>query len=364
LLKGTIDWAYLTSLADAHGVKVLLYWTLERLFPEFLPSPVRSQLSAHFYNNTRRNLVFTAELIKLLGLFKRGGITVLPFRGPALAVSFYGDLALREFGDLDVLVRRKDVFRAMDLLIASGYRPFFPLPANRQAVLPRGEHTFCSEKGKVFLDLHWPSRIDSFLAHGSNGVWHRLESVSIEGHAVLTLSQHDMFLWLCIHGAKHNWRRLGWICDLNEMVRANRRMDWDGIVAHAEVLGARRMLALGLLLTGELMGADLTKPLLELVHKEKGVKSLAMQVYSRLFTREKHRDLLIEDPIFYLQSLDRMPHKFRYLLHHLLTPTPWAWRVPFLPSPLFFLHYFLRPGQLVKTYGLKTLRRMCHGEHI
>jgi hypothetical protein len=44
----------------------------------------------------------------------------VPFKGPALAVQAYGDLSLRQYDDLDLLIHEADVPRAYQLLIANG----------------------------------------------------------------------------------------------------------------------------------------------------------------------------------------------------------------------------------------------------
>ena len=80
------------------------------------------ELREHFYANAGRNLFLAKELIKLLHLFSAHEISAIPYKGPVLAVSVYGNLAFREFGDLDILVRERDYQTAQHLLSAQGYR--------------------------------------------------------------------------------------------------------------------------------------------------------------------------------------------------------------------------------------------------
>jgi hypothetical protein len=69
-------------------------------------------LRARFEEIARKNLRFTAELIRILNCLESHGIAAIPFKGPTLAESVYGNLALREFSDLDILVRQSDFPRA------------------------------------------------------------------------------------------------------------------------------------------------------------------------------------------------------------------------------------------------------------
>ena len=48
--------------------------------------------------------------------FRRSGLRSLALKGPALAVRLYGKLSLRQCRDLDLLVARSDVTKAIDIL--------------------------------------------------------------------------------------------------------------------------------------------------------------------------------------------------------------------------------------------------------
>jgi hypothetical protein len=89
-----------------------LYQSLNTTCPEAVPKANLAQLRNYFHANAQRNLFLTQELLKLLTLFKTNGISAIPYKGPVLAVAVYGNLALRQFGDLDILVHKRDVLRA------------------------------------------------------------------------------------------------------------------------------------------------------------------------------------------------------------------------------------------------------------
>ena len=133
LLQQGIDWEYLIQTALPHGMLPLLYWSLNSTCPERVPKDFLERLRSHFYANARHNLVLTAELLKLLGLLKTQQIPAIPFKGPVLAASVYGNLSLREFADLDILVRSKDALRAKDLLLSLGYQDSRPLTDAQEA---------------------------------------------------------------------------------------------------------------------------------------------------------------------------------------------------------------------------------------
>src|SRR6185503_8502263 len=106
--------------------------------------------------NTHTNLLLTGELIKLLDSLDARGIPVIPLKGPTLAVRAYGDIGLRQFSDLDVLVRQSDVSRIQALLIENGFTPHQRLTSAQDAALQRFDCScnFISKHG-VALDVHW-----------------------------------------------------------------------------------------------------------------------------------------------------------------------------------------------------------------
>jgi len=77
------------------------------------------------------------------------------------------------------------------------------------------------------------------------------------GHSSSPVVFEDTLLLLCMHGAKHCWSRLAWICDLAELIGSRSNMDWDALVDRAAACGAERMLYLGLNLASDFLGAQL-----------------------------------------------------------------------------------------------------------
>src|SRR5262245_37335179 len=122
LLRGGIDWSYLLRMARPHGLMPLLYWNLHTTCPESVPAAVLHQLQRHFNVNDLHNRSLTRELLKLLRLFETHEILAVPYKGPTLAATAYGNLSLRQFGDLDILVHERDYQRAQHLLIGQGFR--------------------------------------------------------------------------------------------------------------------------------------------------------------------------------------------------------------------------------------------------
>jgi hypothetical protein len=122
LIHKNIDWTYLLQLALAHRVMPSLHSALNSTCPDAVPAPILERLRDYFYANVGRNLFLTQKLLELLQAFESHGIPAIPYKGPTLAALIYGDLALRQIGDLDILVREPDYEKARRLLISKHFR--------------------------------------------------------------------------------------------------------------------------------------------------------------------------------------------------------------------------------------------------
>jgi len=87
------------------------------------------------------NRHLTAELVRLMGLLKAAGVPAVTFKGPVLAAMAYGSIELRQFSDLDILVRQTDLPRVAEILTAERYLS----PHTRREGLATGYFQECED---------------------------------------------------------------------------------------------------------------------------------------------------------------------------------------------------------------------------
>ncbi len=357
LLQEDLNWDYLLQAALKRRVMPLLYWHLNASGPEAVLDGHLDIFRAYIHHIVRHNLLLTAELCRILSLFEAHGISAIPFKGPVLAAILYGNLALRQFGDLDILVRKQDVLSAKDLLVAQGYR------CQRERTW---EDRLVHGNGSI-VDLHWGIAPGYFsFPLDPEHLWERAKPLSLGGTTALTLSPEDLLLILCVHGAKHCWKRLKWICDVAELLRVHEGVDWEEVMAAARTLGSWRMLCLGLFLAHDLLGAPLPREVWQRVQADHTVKALASQVREQLYQEVNTQPLFLEAStrLFHLRMRERLRDRIQYCLryfprYYLRSATsPNAADQEFLPlRPSFsFLHYLIRPFRLLGQYGLGSFR--------
>ena len=104
LLQQGIDWDFLIRTAHYHRVLPLLYQTLCHVASDSVPEWAMVSLRKRFHANAQRNLFLLAELLQILHLLGEHHIPAVPYKGPILSVVLYGDVSLRQFSDLDIIV--------------------------------------------------------------------------------------------------------------------------------------------------------------------------------------------------------------------------------------------------------------------
>ena len=90
--------------------------------------------------NTRRNLVANGRIVPHLAALEAAGVRAVPYKGPVLAAQAYGDIALRQFADLDIVVPQREIARPFRALASLGYRSDLdPSQARDSRFIARGD---------------------------------------------------------------------------------------------------------------------------------------------------------------------------------------------------------------------------------
>ncbi len=316
LLDERLNWDEIISAAAAHGVVPILFRNLGP-YAKDIPSPVLERLRSFTLENNLHNLYLAGELTKLIRIMEESGINALPYKGPLLAASVYGDLSLRQFCDLDILISKKDVQKAKQLFSGIGYLPLTEKTETQdQEYLNSGRpynYKFASADGRVRVELHWQftSKYNSFIFDYQQ-LRGRLMRVDFGGQQVRSLKPEDLLLILSQHGSKHFWQRLLWLCDIAELLKKYKEIDWNEVIARADTMGIRRMLFLGLHLVERLFESELPDAVVIRIKKDRSVKKLAARIEEQLFSGDSRLIERFEAHRFSCRMRERVRDKLRY----------------------------------------------------
>ena len=342
LIQSKIDWAYLIQTATRHGVMSLLYQSLSTTCPEAVPKTNLAQLCDYSHINAFHNLLLTKELLKLLTLFESHSIPAIPFKGPVLAVSAYGNLSLRQIGDLDILVRERDYHKAKELLLDQGHRMLYDRGHEECAL----EAQLWHEEKEVSVDLHYGIQ-PKHLQLNSEIFLENLQSLSCVGTRIQTFSPETHLLILCVNGQKDSWNQLRRVCDVAALISSHPQMNWESLTEQARRWKVERILDFGLVLANTLLKAPVRASVLSSVKQAPLIKWLTTQWGKNLFSSPDSQP----HPFYLWATLLYQGQLYRLIIFWL---TPNETDQAFLPLPrtLHFLYYLIRPIRLVGKHGL------------
>jgi hypothetical protein len=349
------DWAGAERLACAHG---LLPWLARGLAAIGMTDGVHAPVVAAAGTSAARTLGQVRRLAELWALLERAGIPALPFKGPALSLQLYGDIALRQSVDLDLVVPFDRYSDARTVLVAHG------LP-------PRGGHSDRQERtlfgwlghapfgrGADFVELHWrfadrrfpfALRVEDALA--------RSRPLAMAGLTLPVMADDDLLAVLAMHGARHLYERLEWLAGLTRLLLAQRGHA-ARLVAHAHSLHARRMLAVSVHVAHRVLGFALDDDWRRALASDPDAAAIGATMAADL------EAFVLRDAPFpsgaalqrrYAELVDTRLDRARLYLHAALDPTARDHDVLALPDVLVPLHRVIRPARLAATYLARAM---------
>ena len=274
--RGPLDWDRVFQLSWWHRIRPLTYRHLCEHAPDQIPAPIVERFIEQTSELSDRGRRLVAGLHDVAAIFEQAKTRLLFFKGPALAIDAYGDVGLRECGDLDLLLHRDDFPQAASLLKSHGFRSAWERPPSEAL-----RRVFACEFDRrgVQLDVHWD------LAPGwlryrvdFDSFWEAGVPISSGGHYARKMRPEDLLIVLCVHGAKHWWERLRWIADIAELVNRGQIRDWDRVAAASNRAHSRRSVQLGLWLAHRLLDADIPPSVAERWVQDKRTQRLGMHV--------------------------------------------------------------------------------------
>ncbi|MCE7698065.1 MAG: nucleotidyltransferase family protein [Methanobacterium paludis] len=347
LIEKGINWDHLIQKAHRHRLTQLLYWNLED-FSEYIPENVLTDLKEYFQVNAQRNLLMLGELLKTLKLLEAEDITAVSFKGPVLADYAYGNIALRQFDDIDIFVYRQDVLKIKEILMDQGYKPQFEIEGfvEKKFIKSQGEYKFFNSDKEIKLELHSEFFGLSFSFSGDLRFLYsaeNFETIKIHNQKIFTLNPENMLFVLCIHASGHRWLRLSWICDIAELIQSH-EINWDYTMKKAEELGIKRLLLVNLNLAVDLFDLDLPDNILKSLNSEK-VNLLTFKVKA-FFDSNSESMFQMADVRFNIRENRLL--RIKDLLRTLFIPTNNEWKILSLYPFLLPFSHVIRFIKLLK----------------
>jgi len=346
-----VDWNSLLQIAGNHGVSSLLHQALSH-HKDLGPLSSMNLLENAYQRNVRRTLFLTGELVRVLDCVDSLQVDAIPYKGVVLSEIYYGDMAMRQSGDIDLFVRPENVGEIKEAVRHLGYTPRGGTPRFEAAYLASGyECTFDSAAGKNLLELHWALQPRFYAVDfDMTGLFRRAVSIRVAGRNMKTPCAEDLLIVLSLHAAKHAWEKLIWLCDIAQIMRRE-NVRWEEVQARSGDLGIERILHITLLLVNRLLAIELPPTIQSVVGDDRAGQNLAEEIALSLSSG----DFCDEEKLSYFRLMMRLRERprdrLRFLWRLTFTPGPGEWEAVHLPKWLSPFYRVVRLARLASRFA-------------
>ncbi len=357
-----LDINTLIGLANQHGILPLVYKTLKKLLQSDSASDINygvllADLKSAYTQIAQRNMLMSAELIRIMKLLEENDINALAFKGPALSQLAYGDITLRQYVDLDILVKRKDIYTIDKLLKDKSYQRVYALSTSQEKVWIKHAKDigFYHPKSNVHLEMHWALLENDYpMQLDLDDIWKNKQEIDINGKKIKTFGTEDLLLYLCIHGSIHLYERIEWVKDIDLLVQSQ-DIDWEIVNQKVNDSGFKTMFYLGLHLSNTLFKTKLPKFILEHISQEKKLVTITTYILNSWQSQTLDTmNGIIQQAHIKLKLFPGFKEKINYLHKIILKPTFNEYWFVDLPKGLYWGYYLVRPYLLLKKYFSKS----------
>jgi Uncharacterised nucleotidyltransferase/Transglutaminase-like superfamily len=348
LSRQPVDWQYLLEIVQHHKVVPLFLHNIQSFAPGCVPRETAAALRAEAIASADSSLRLSRHLLLLNRRFREQHIDFRIFKGVPLAVTAFQDAALRDAGDIDLLVGEKDIFKAGEILMSEGYRRYDPqaelTPRRLRSYIAHQKDFSYEHPNGAVIDLHWRLFRNPFLPANAGLAEAGEDWLSIDGERIPTLPVHRLLLYLCVHGALDGWLRLKWLTDIGALLQTMTREQLALTAAAASEQQALPQFSAAILLCQDLLGSPVTLAgCLDRNHP--GVGHI-LAFSKRLIASNQYRPVReqISSTQWFLNELrqhDGLRYRLDLLERSLLRPR--VWEKIDLPDALFPLYTLISP---------------------
>lgn len=326
-----VDWDMLLELATLHKIRPLLFKGISKwdYFPQIPPTFIE-KLKAICFQITIKNLNHTNELIQLLQLFQKAGISnVLPYKGVLLAEVAYNDINAREYTDLDLLIAFKDLLSIKNLLMERGYQPELEIPSHLLPKFMKQYYEFnfgLFKAGKrIFhIEPHWLIGPKIFQLQFSYTDFRPfIIQKEILNNTMNTLNPEGLLLSTCLHhGGQDKWQNLKQVSDIAAILtQFGQDINWHQVLAIAKKWKVENLILLGCGLTASFFSIQLPELITQNIENKKIDRFIQISIKNlreKTVTQPFSKDAILQSITYHLSLRANWLTKIKIVYFHFL----------------------------------------------
>jgi hypothetical protein len=260
-----INWRLLSAIASPDLYGYLGYRLAELDLQSYCPSWLFEEALNARRATMAQWLRFQFELRRLASEFARHKVEFLLLKGVVLGVLAYPDSSTRSVTDLDILVRKESLDKALHCVYAAGFRcpERYANPENLTAcALPGEQISLPLEKPgtRALIEIHTQMEsAEPWFRVPTSQVWERSEEVNLNGLIARTPNRHEFLFHLILHLARGHLFSLGLrpLLDVHLWIQVQSgNLDWPWIASECLRRGYTEWAHLTLRLVRDLLGTN------------------------------------------------------------------------------------------------------------
>ena len=353
------DWLAIAGLVRQNKLTPIVSRYL-KLVDLDVPPKFRDQVNDDQKKVARRTAMLLLQSRRVHSAFDEAGIPVLVLKGAALACGVFGDIGLRQFNDLDLLVAPDDIPRARRLLVSLGYEwllaaelgddtTFFEQEQELLHMSRATEYEMSSGGGSI--DLHWGTKqLETTVARKAGTASRLFKNAvpcTVRDQELRTFCPEHTLIHSCVHATWHACLPLSLLVDVAACLFRAESLDWEKVKTEALAMGLHRRLAVGLAVAGLILDLPLPEQAAAIVRETPGVEP-NVQVLLQ-YIQERWHDIsgvhaaFEPSARFQLGLEDRWMTRLSWLQLTAFMPGPREFRRYRIPYRRRFLYTILRP---------------------
>lgn len=275
-----IDWDKVISIAAHHNILTIIYHVLlKEGVLEKIPPEKAQLLEKDFIEKTAFILHYEHLLRSITRSLYQESIPFVIIKGPTLAYEFYDPIEVRSYGDLDLLINRRDYAKVKKLLSEHGFRVAHPETENHRRRFWNSVDFTYTKNQHIAVDLHWDTLMSSWGRKFLSGqdVWQDIRWLELPEMRLPVLNPAVLIQHLCLHLAfHHQFGKLQTLCDLDLAVRKfQEEIDWEKFLETSREMKIWKAVMYSLRLSEGLLGTELP----EAIQRPLGDKTISEKLF-------------------------------------------------------------------------------------
>lgn len=310
-----------------------------------------------YYHTVARNLFLNQEFFKILDIFSKKNIPLIPLKGIALIQKIYPDIGSRYIGDIDLLVKPEDVPKATNLLGELGYshpssffnpeKPYTIYLNSSPFSKPPHQKFGCGGKPTemhYFVHLHWHLLNTTFPLFmyriDMKEVWQKAFPEPCLDKEILMMAPHHLIVYLSIHAFSHSFNKISLFYDIQKVIEFYKdKLNWKQVSRVAKAWRATLPLYYSLYLTSKILKIVFLKDILNIIRPKKISRMGDRIIFSISEDKLGTHNLVY---LLYVEMAEGALNKIKFIFLSLFPPLKQLRRIYSVNSKYLFPFFYLK----------------------